>query len=215
MKHTAKRLANLSTRGVVFLQDIKPVNYPLYRFVEKNKELVRKGLKNYSILLIDDEVEIDDDYVKAYIQYHYKGVVSIPELKKNKKLYSAITKLRGRRTVGDYLKSLGIDSTNHGKNPFTEWDIKQVLKKKVNKYGVVTLTTKDSSFRQVLYRNARKNGMTTKEYIKYLGFKPDYDEDIKKLRQQGYGYRATAKKLGLSYMTIYHKVKKWKEQERS
>lgn len=191
---------------------IKEVNYPLYKFVSKNFDLVEESLKKFGVILINTKAkDKDSEWLKSFLLYHYGEIVNVSNLPHG--LYETILSLKGDNSIESFLSNLGFKVKYNYWH--TDFSLSEELEKRANSAGIVRLKRRSSPEDEALYktllRKATDRELTVAEYVKLLGFTylSDIDDLIKELRKQGKGYHKIAKELGIHWTTVYNKVKKW------
>lgn len=170
MKHTAQRLLSyMGKNKVIHVDDVEHPALKRLLYDERALPKIREALKEIDPqieVLIPRVVDSKENQLKRYIQYYVGTRVNINKLKEEYGyLYFPLTKLGHPEKM---LEKWGLSPRYNTK--MTEDEIKELLEE-IAENGIVEGLHKDH--RKLYYAieyQAKKKGITIKEYLKNLGY---------------------------------------------
>lgn len=190
-------LVRYSRNGVLPLSKLRAVNYPLFKFIVRNIDIVKS--KNTGVELLDDLKSIKDmEKIKLYLRYHFNDTVNLTVLRnEHRYVYNCISSLGNPH---DVIKEMGFKVIYEKSD--TEDTLREKLREISNEDGVIC--SLGPLYDKVYYR-ARKENMTVAEYLNKLGFtyRTINVNDLIRLRQEGKSYQEIADIIGVSKTTVF------------
>ncbi len=216
MKHIARRVADISVDNIVTLSQLKSINYPLYKYVMNNFDKVQEDINSLGVFIFleSDKQTVKRDILIKLIRYYYGDKVDMDQFIKDKFALHTITlKTKTERTLMEFLVNAGF-KVDGERIRRIDTRFCEKLKAFADENGFIKTVdySKNQSFYNRLRARARYKGISIKEFVESLGFTYGYDNLIKQMKHEGYSYTQIAAKVGVSWIAVYNKCRKWREQ---
>lgn len=211
MSNSTTLLSSYTRNGVLPLKLLKSKNYPLFKYVMNNYELVAANLQECGISIMNDlKSKKDLEVIRLYLKYHFGDTVNLTLLRKNHRTIYSYISFQGK--VAETIKELGF-SIYH-EHVSSEQDIIEELKQIADTERKISQRLEPPLYYKLYYR-ANKLGLSLKEYTKQLGFiieeRVDLSAIVRMRDQEHKSFGEIAKALGIPKSTVrkyYSDVKK-------
>lgn len=172
MKHIAKRLAKYANEHkIIHVNNIKNVALRKFATDKTINHKIRKALKDIDSqleLLIPYQVDNHEQQFKRYLQNKYGLVINLSKLKKEHN--HDYRRLCTYGSPPDVLRKWGLDYTYDRNIPKER--IKDMLEAYADSNNRISrkLKSKDRKLYMAIFHQARKEGVSVKDYIEGLGY---------------------------------------------
>lgn len=173
MKHVASRLVRYADDNkIIHIDDVLDVGLRRLATDKRINHKIRKALADIDSqleLLIPRQVDDPERQFKRYLQREFGLVINLSELKK--KHPSKYRKLQRYGSPAEVIKRWGLDYI-YGRN-IDPSQFKDLLGGYATEGVIRRLFKRDKKLYMAIFHQAKKEGISIKEYIERLGFKYD------------------------------------------